>query len=152
MHKEGGTMKPPFIRLGLIAAAILTGSAISLAVAVSKGQSSKFNRPGNILITDQFNNRLIEIDPSGNSVWQFGSGPGNLAPSAIIGTNDAERVNGLTLMSGTGVPPAPTTTHCKKACADNRVLLVYPRATIVWQYRESGVPGAGLTHRTTPVQ
>jgi hypothetical protein len=146
-------MKPPFIRLGLIAAAILTGSAILLSVAVSKGQSSKFNRPGNILITDQFNNRVIEIDPSGNIVWQFGSGPGNLTPSAIIGTNDAERVNDLTLMSGTGIPAGPiSTTHCKKGCVDNRVLLVDPRGNIVWQYGEFGVTGSGFNQLNTPVQ
>src|SRR5260370_7354648 len=110
MLKEGGTMKPPFIRLGLIAAAILTGSAILLSVAVSKGQSSKFNRPGNILITDQFNNRVIEIDPSGNIVWQSGSGPGNLTPSAIIRTNDAQRVNYPPLLSATHIPSRPITT------------------------------------------
>ena len=31
-----------------------------------------FNRPGNTLIADQFNNRVIEVDPDGNIVWQFG--------------------------------------------------------------------------------
>jgi hypothetical protein len=146
-------MKPPFIRLGLIAAAILTGSAILLSVAVSKGQSSKFNQPGNILITDQFNNRVIEIDPNGNIVWQFGSGPGNITPSAIIGTNDAERVNDLTLMSGTGIPAGPiSTTHCKKGCVDNRVLLVDRRGNIIWQYGEFGVTGSGFNQLNTPVQ
>jgi hypothetical protein len=146
--------RPRFIRFGLIAAAVFIGSGILLSVTASKGQSpSKFNKPGNILITDQFNNRVIEIDPSGNIVWQFGSGPGNITPSAIIGTNDAERVNDLTLMSGTGIPPAPTsTTHCKKGCVDNRVLLVDRRGNIVWQYGEFGVTGAGFNQLNTPVQ
>jgi hypothetical protein len=146
--------RPRFIRFGLIAASLFIGSAILLSVTVSKGQSpSKFNKPGNILITDQFNNRVIEIDPNGNIVWQFGSGPGNITPSAIIGTNDAERVNDLTLMSGTGIPPAPTsTTHCKKGCVDNRVLLVDRRGNIVWQYGEFGVTGAGFNQLNTPVQ
>jgi hypothetical protein len=146
--------RPRFIRFGLIAAAVFIGSGILLSVTASKGQSpSKFNKPGNILITDQFNNRVIEIDPSGNIVWQFGSGPGNITPSAIIGTNDAERVNDLTLMSGTGIPPAPTsTTHCKKGCVDNRVLLVDRRGNIVWQYGEFGFTGAGFNQLNTPVQ
>src|SRR5713226_7631027 len=146
--------KAPLIRFGHVAAAVFIGSAILFSVTISRVQGSdKFNQLGNILITDQFNNRVIEIDTSGNIVWQFGSGPGNITPSAIIGTNDAERVNGLTLMAGTGIPPAPTTTtHCKKGCADNRVLLVDRRGNIVWQYGEFGVTGSGFNQLNTPVQ
>src|SRR5260370_1607317 len=120
--------RPRFIRFGLIAAAVFIGSGILLSVTASKGQSpSKFNKPGNILITDQFNNRVIEIDPAGNIVWQFGSGPGNITPSAIIGTNDAEGVGDLTLMAGTGIPAgSTTTTHSTNACPANPVLLYYP--------------------------
>lgn len=144
-------------RFGLIAASVFIGSAILLSGTVSKGQnSSKFNEPGNILITDQFNNRVIEIDPTGNIVWQFGKGPGNTTPSAIIGTNDAERVgDDLTLMAGTGIPagePASVTTHCKKGCADNRVLLVDRSGNVVWQYGEFGVTGSGFNQLNTPVQ
>src|SRR6266851_5844424 len=146
--------KAPLIRFGHVAAAVFIGSAILFSVTISRVQGSdKFNQLGNILITDQFNNRVIEIDKSGNIVWQFGSGPGNITASAIIGTNDAERVNDLTLMSGTGIPPAPTsTTHCKKGCVDNRVLLVDRRGNIVWQYGEFGVTGSGFNQLNTPVQ
>jgi hypothetical protein len=146
--------RPALIRFTHVAVAVSLGSAILLTGNLSKGQSfGKFNQPGNILITDQFNNRVIEIDPNGNIVWQFGSGPGNITPSAIIGTNDAERVGDLTLMAGTGIPPAPTTTtHCKKGCADNRVLLVDRRGNIVWQYGEFGVTGSGFNQLNTPVQ
>ncbi len=146
--------KAPLIRFGHVAAAVFIGSAILFSVTISRVQGSdKFNQLGNILITDQFNNRVIEIDKSGNIVWQFGSGPGNITASAIIGTNDAERVNDLTLMSGTGIPPAPTsTTHCKKGCVDNRVLLVDRRGNIVWQYGEFGVIGSGFNQLNTPVQ
>jgi hypothetical protein len=135
-----------------MAALLVAGSLFIPGLA--KAQST-FNHPGNILITDQFNNRVIEIDPAGNIVWQFGSGPGNTTPSAIIGTNDAERVGELTLMSGTGIPagePASVTTHCKKGCADNRVLLVDRRGNIVWQYGEFGVTGSGFNQLNTPVQ
>ena len=145
--------RPSLTRFAQVAASVFICSAVLFSVTVAKGQSPKFNQLGNILITDQFNNRVIEIDPSGNIVWQFGSGPGNLTPAAIIGTNDAERVGDLTLMSGTGIPPAPTTTtHCKKGCADNRVLLVDPRGNIVWQYGQFGVTGAGPNQLNTPVQ
>jgi hypothetical protein len=34
-----------------------------------------FNRKGNVLISDQFNNRVMEISPTGKIVWSFGLGP-----------------------------------------------------------------------------
>src|SRR5579864_9244663 len=56
-----------------------------------------FNKPGNILISDQFNNRVIEVNPvTKDIVWSFGSGNSSLCnpgPGAIIGTNDAERLS-----------------------------------------------------------
>ena len=56
-------------------------------------------------------------------------------------------------MSGTGIPPVPTsTTHCKKGCVDNRVLLVDRRGNIVWQYGQFGVTGSGPDQLNTPVQ
>ena len=130
-------------------------AAIWFVVGRPAGAQSRFNQPGNILITDQFNNRVIEIDPAGNIVWQFGRGPGNTTTSSMIGTNDAERVGTLTLMAGTGIPPgvpASVTTHCKKGCADNRVLLVDQQERIVWQYGEFGVTGTGPNQLNTPVQ
>src|SRR5258708_15414335 len=144
--------KSRFIRFGLIAATVFIGSAILLSVTASTGQgSSKFNHPGNILITDQFNNRVIEIDPAGNIVWQFGGGPANVGPTAIVGTNDAERVGGLTLMSGTGIP-AGASPACPSTCIDNRVLLVNHHGKIVWQYGTFGVTGSGFNQLSTPVQ
>src|SRR5215472_18071734 len=136
------------IYLGFVSVLLL---AAGLILAGPGSAGNKFNQPGNILITDQFNNRVIEIDPEGNIVWQFGSGPGNTTPSAMIGTNDAERVGSLTLMSGTGIPPA-TVTHCKKGCADNRVLLVDQHGNIIWQYGQFGVTGGSPNQLNTPVQ
>jgi hypothetical protein len=123
------------------------------ATSTSKATNGGFNQPGNILITDQFNNRVIEIDHAGNIVWQFGNGPHDASANAIAGTNDAERIpGGLTLMSGTGVP-AGTTTSCKKSgCVDNRVILVDRGDNIVWQYGQFGVTGFGPNQLNTPVQ
>src|SRR5438132_2862380 len=108
-----------------------------------------FNQPGNILITDQFNNRVIEISPSGSIVWQFGNGPGDTSANAIAGTNDAERVGSLTLMSGTGVTPGATP-NCNAGCVDNRVVLVDQGGNIVWQYGQFGVNGFGANQVNTP--
>ena len=111
-----------------------------------------FNRHGNILITDQFNNRVIEIDHAGNIVWHFGNGPNDVSANSIIGTNDAERVGGLTLMAGTGAPGG-TEPLCPppNGCVDNRVLLVNPHRHIVWQYGTFGVTGSGFNQLNVPV-
>ena len=49
---------------------------------------------------------LIETTPDGTIVWQFGLGPNDFSAKSIIGCNDAQRVGPLTLMAGTGTPPA----------------------------------------------
>jgi hypothetical protein len=134
----------------LMLSAVLT-SVIPIGAAGSPASNSSFNQPGNLLITDQFNNRVIEISLSGSIVWQFGNGPGDTSASAIVGTNDAERVGSLTLMSGTGIPPGATT-NCKSGCVDNRVLLVDQGGNIVWQYGQFGVTGFGPNQLNTPVQ
>jgi len=129
--------------------------ATSLVIAGLGHAQSTFNHPGNILITDQFNNRVIEIDKAGNIVWQFGGGPNNITASAIIGTNDAERVGGLTLMAGTGIPPgvAQAAEACFSAgCVDNRVPLVNNAGHFVWQYGQFGVTGCGPNQLNVPVQ
>lgn len=99
--------KGPLAHLCWIGGLLAVGCLVIVTLGNAQGT---FNQPGNVLITDQFNNRVIEIDPSGNIVWQFGLGPGNTTPSSIIGTNDAERVGTLTLMSGTGIPPPQSLT------------------------------------------
>jgi hypothetical protein len=113
----------------------------------------RFNHPGNILITDQFNNRVIEIEPAGAIVWHFGNGPNDVSANSIIGTNDAERVGGLTLMAGTGAPGG-TEPLCPppNGCVDNRVLLVNPQGHIIWQYGTFGVTGSGFNQLNVPVQ
>jgi hypothetical protein len=147
-------IQPKKLNLVLLVATILALAAFPSTFAVHiVNATSGFNQPGNILITDQFNNRVIEISPSGSIVWQFGNGPGDTSANSITGTNDAERVpGGLTLMSGTGIPPA-TTNNCKKSgCVDNRVLLVDQAGDIVWQYGQFGVTGFGFNQLNTPVQ
>ena len=53
------------------------------------------------------NQFVIEIDPHTHAiVWQFGNGSDKAGPHSIVGTNDAERFGPLTLISGTGIPPA----------------------------------------------
>jgi outer membrane protein assembly factor BamB len=114
-----------------------------------------FNTPGNVLISDQFNNRVIEVNPNTKQiVWSFGSGKSTLCnpgPGAIIGLNDAERLSdGLTLLPGTGIP-ANTVPGLAGGCVDNRVIVVNHDGDIVWQYGQAGVTGSGPNQLNVPV-
>src|ERR1700730_16701978 len=54
-------------------------SAASSSVAQFPYGGGAFDTAGNLLIADQFNNRVIEVDPLNNGlVWSFGSGNGTL--------------------------------------------------------------------------
>ncbi len=156
-------LKPGFVALAFAAAAmtlsaddVAGGRGMSAArveiPAISQSRPSRdFNRPGNVLISDQFNNRVIEIGPAGNIIWSFGLGPNDVSASSIIGVNDAQRVGPLTLMAGTGAPSG-SEPKCGAGCPDNRVILVNPAGHIVWQYGQFGVTGAGPNELNTPVQ
>jgi len=134
-------------------ACILAGALVAALPARADDGHHGFNRPGHVLIADQFNNRVIEVDRTGNIVWQFGLGPTDFSPASIIGVNDAQRVGEFTLMAGTGTPAGVVPT-CASAtgCPDNRVILVDPRGHIVWQYGQFGVTGSGPDQLNTPVQ
>ena len=132
----------------------ITLGAVALAnVAAANGPflNRDFNEPGNILIADQFNNRVIEAEPNGNIIWQFGLGPTDFSARSIIGCNDAERVGPYTLMSGTGTPPG-VIWQAPDGAVDNRVILVDPFGDIVWQYGKFGQTGSGYDLLNVPVQ
>ncbi len=140
-----------------MASVVLPAGAVATARPASAtsmaGLDPAFNSPGNILIADQFNNRVIEIDHHHRIVWQYGVGPTDFSPRSIVGVNDAQRVGPLTLMAGTGTPPdvVPTCTNAS-GCPDDRVILVEPHGRIVWQYGTFGVAGSGPDELHTPVQ
>ncbi|MCI4330707.1 MAG: PQQ-binding-like beta-propeller repeat protein [Thermoplasmata archaeon] len=121
--------------------------------AVARSASTGFNQAGNLLITDQYNNRVIEVNPlTKQIVWSFGSGNSTLCnpgPGAVIGANDAERLSGgLTLIAGTGIPSGVAGTT---ACVDNRVIVVNQAGGIVWQYGVAGKSGSGFNRLNVPV-
>lgn len=145
----------------LLMLAVVSASGLAFSSFVSSSHSahasanSGFNAPGNYLISDQFNNRVIEVDRNTKKiVWSFGSGQSTLCnpgPGAIIGLNDAERLSGgLTLLPGTGIP-ANTVPGLANGCADNRVIVVNQDGHIVWQYGQAGVTGSGPNELNVPV-
>src|ERR1700730_10813771 len=144
------------IRAVGIVAAMLTatgGSLIATATVSGASEQGGVNNPGNVLIADQFNNRVVEVDRDHRVVWHFGNGSSVAGPNSIVGTNDAERVGDLTLIAGTGTPAgADPSCADPNGCADNRVILVNQDGHIVWQYGKAGVTGAGFNELSTPGQ
>jgi hypothetical protein len=149
--------RAPFVAASIFVVACGGGSSSedrsSGSTALNFGEKP-FNVAGDILIADQFNNRVIEIDTKGNVVWQFGVGPTDLSAKSIIGVNDVQRVGPFTLAAGTGVPAAspPLEPGLDNGFADNRVVLISEDGRIVWQYGQFGVTGSGDNELNTPVQ
>jgi outer membrane protein assembly factor BamB len=114
---------------------------------------------GDVMIADQFNNRVVEIDRRGNIIWHFGDGSSTPGATSVVAPNDAERLpNGDTLICGTGAPPSAgaaygvTEAACaQNGCTDSRVLLVNSAGAITWQYGQAGVSGDGPGQLSTPV-
>jgi len=117
--------------------------------------SDKFNKSGNILISDQFNNRVIEINQRGDIVWFYGLGPADFTADSIIGVNDAQRIGSKTLMAGSGIPansvPVSSSPN-PDPIVDNRVILVDKHKKIIWQYGQFGQTGNGSNLLNAPVQ
>jgi hypothetical protein len=140
------------LRVVAVAAIVLLTMAAPAAWlrSISAGHDD-FNQDGNILIADQFNNRVIEIKPSGEIIWQFGKGPNDFSDQSVLGVNDAQRVGKRTLMAGTGIPPGVDPDN-PAGVADNRVMLVDRKGKIHWQYGQFGVTGSDFNQLNTPVQ
>jgi hypothetical protein len=138
-----------FDKLKACAAAAALVAVCGLAALA---QENEFNKRGDILISDQFNNRVIEVNPHNHKiVWEFGDGSSVAGPHSVVGVNDAQRVGPFTLIAGTGAPAGSEPT-CPNGCPDNRVMLVDPSGQIVWQYGKAGVSGSGFDELNTPVQ
>jgi len=129
--------------------ALFASATMASGGALAEGLG--FNAPGNTLIADQFNNRVIEVTPEAQIVWQFGLGPDDVTARSAVGVNDAVRVGENTLISASGAPPGAEPL-CPSGCADNRVMLVDPGGRVIWQYGRFGITGAGHDELNTPVQ
>jgi len=135
------------LKIWACAAALTAASALS-----AQAQGNTYNTPGNVLISDQYNNRVIEVNPdTWEVVWRFGSGSSVAGPGAVVGPNDSQHVGGNVLIAGTGVPAGAEPT-CPNGCPDNRVMLIGQHGVIHWQYGQAGVTGSGWNQLNTPVQ
>ena len=110
-----------------------------------------FNKPGNLLICDQLNHRVIEVDRDTHEiVWQFGDGNSVAGPKSVVAPHDAQRVGEWTLICGTGLATS-TDPNATTGSPDHRVLLVDRSGKIIWQYGQTGVAGSDANQLNTPV-
>jgi hypothetical protein len=117
-------------------------SAPWLAPAHGRGHlapgSSPAALPGDVLIADHLNNRLLIIDPQGRIRWQFPR-PGDLA-------------RGQTFLVPDDAFFTPDGKYIVATQEDNFVISVISVATskIVYRYGTPGVPGSGPNHLNNP--
>jgi hypothetical protein len=155
----GAVLQPWQLGYGTLSGGGLSGGVViapdsALLPGVSSGNiqvSPEFNQDGNVLIADQWNNRVIETTPSGRIVWSLGLGPLDFSSNSPISVNDAERVGDYTLMANPGDAPG-VIPQTPSGSVDNRVLLVDPVGKVVWQYGQFGQTGDGPNLLNTPVQ
>ena len=147
MKKKRTSMKIPS---KILLSAVLVGVVLALSNAALAGDW--YGKKGNILIADQFNNRVLEVDPATNEIiWSFGDGSSTAGPTSVVAPNDFQRIGSRNLVAGTGAPPGSEPT-CPDGCADNRVMLINQSGHIIWQYGQTGVTGSGFDQLNTPVQ
>jgi outer membrane protein assembly factor BamB len=131
-----------------------TATTMTDAAAASPSPATYGSVSGNLLIADQYNNRVIEVTREGAIVWSFGDGSNVPGPSSVVAPNDVERLpDGRTLIAGTGGPPGMDFTCPAAGCPDNRVLIVDDDSgAIVWQYgADHGTAGIGPDQLDLPV-
>jgi hypothetical protein len=120
-------------------------------VVVHDPNAGQFNKPGNILIADRLNHRVIEVDRDTHEiVWQFGDGNSVAGPKSVVAPSDAERVGEWTLICGASVSTG-TDPNAEKGLGDHRVFLVDPSGKIFWQYGQAGVAGSDVNQLDAPV-
>ena len=112
-------------------------------------EKSLYNRKGNILTCDRFNNRVIEYTTRGEIVWTYGLGPTELTEKSIIGPIDAQRIGACTLIVGGGISIS-TVPEVKTPVLDNRVILVNKQGKVIWQYGQYGLTGSSCNLLNLP--
>lgn len=119
-------------------------------VVINEPNAGQFNKPGNILIVDRLNHRVVEVDrETHETVWQFGDGNSVAGSTSVVAPCDAERVGEWTLICGASVSTS-TDPNVEKGLCDHRVLLVDRSGNIFWQYGQAGVAGSDANQLNTP--
>jgi DNA-binding beta-propeller fold protein YncE len=141
--KERIAVRHPYLlrlAIALVVVPVLPApSLLYQGVALARaGDTEAAGLPGNILIADADNNRIIEVTPDKRIAWEFPR-PGDLAPGqSFIDPDDAFYTpGGHTIITNE---------------EDNHTITIIDYAThkIVWQYGHPGHPGSAPGYLNTP--
>ena len=139
-------MKRDIYLIGLLLAGLL--SAGPTAYGASK---PRFDARGNLIIVDQYNNRIIEMEPNTRTiVWEYTGSVSKTGTNLLVGPRDAERFRGRTLIVAGGLP-AGVNSNYPSGFVDDRVFEIDRKGKIKWQYGQTGVSGAGDNELNNPV-
>lgn len=139
-------MKRSFLALGLVLI-----SSLLVMPAVYSASKPRYDTRGNLIIVDQYNNRVLEMEPvTGTIVWEYDASVRRSETNWLVGPRDAERFKGRTLIVAGGLP-AGVSTNYPDGYVDNRVFEVDRKGKIRWQYGQTGVTGAGENELNDPV-
>ena len=94
--------------------------------------------PGDVMIADEDNNRLIVVNPAGNIVWQFPNPKSPLPAGSFLRPDD-----GFFTPNSTGVLATEETDQVVSL-----ISLAPPR--ILWRYGTPGLPGSGPDQLSNP--
>lgn len=111
-------------------------AAVLFAFTVSAtAQGNHFNKKGNILISDQFNNRILEVTSGGKIVFKYvtNTRPGSVAQP--LPTRAVRLANGNTLISDQ---------------FNDQVIEIDPSGNIVFSQGMIGVVGNGFNELNAP--
>src|SRR5579884_3301157 len=132
----------PRVAAALLGAALAFLTAAPLpagrALPASAGAAETAGLPGNVLIADAGNNRIIEVTPDRRIVWEFPR-PGDLAPGqSFIDPDDAFYT------------PGGRTIITNEEDHETITIVDYATRKIVWQYGHPGRPGSAPGYLHTP--
>jgi hypothetical protein len=107
------------------------------AVTPAAGPPAMFRGPlpGDLLIADRGNNRMLIVNPAGHIIWRYPSRPGQ---RKLNFDDDA-----FFTPSGRSIISNEEDNH-------DIVQIAYPSGRLIWRYGHSGVPGSGLGYLNTP--
>ena len=116
-----------------------------------RSNHNDFNRDGNLLIADSYNNRVIETNQRGEIVWHYGLGPADTSANSPIGVTDAQRLHdGLTLTTNRGLPPGAVPAYPSGVVDSGVVTLVDRNGHIVLSYATVGTDGSAANQLYQP--
>ena len=130
---------------------LLLAGLLSVVPAVHAASKPRFDARGNVIIVDQYNNRIIEVEPITHTVvWEYDGSATKSQTVPLVGPRDAERFHGRTLIVAGGLPPGVNSDY-PSGYTDDRVFEIDRKSKIKWQYGQTGVSGAGDNQLNNPV-